>query len=473
MADDLNIKVVAIADDSSAAKTQLQSSLQVLVKGTELKLSNVKIESFDISAAITSMKKDLQNQLNEMTITTKIAEKDIKPSFDIDASKLNSTQQTLDRIKSSFESLKTTIDTLPFTIDDLFTSLEKIKTMPAGESQTEAFEQLELSIKQYDLAVKEAAADDKLNLKIERENQTLVKQQNQFNTLSRSLESYISKYSKITKDPELMGQVEEIRLLINTGDVANLEKAREGLKQLKFNAKEAGIETESFGQKLSQVASKYGIFLTLGAAIRQVTSTVKEMVNTVIELDNQLTNLRMITGASSAEIQEMAKGFQSLASELSSTTLEVAKGADTWLRQGKSIEETSELIKATQVFSKIALLDSAQAADLLTSSLNGYGLAASDVMSIIDKMSAIDMAAATSSQELAEAMQRTAASAKIAGISYDEILSYIATVSETSRQSADIIGTAFRSIVSRIQQVKLGKLLDEEGQDIKLVSFAA
>lgn len=95
-------------------------------------------------------------------------------------------------------------------------------------------------------------------------------------------------------------------------------------------------------------------------------------------------------------------------------------------------------------------------------------------MSVVDKMSAIDAYAATSTQELAKALSETATSAQLAGLSIDQILSYIATVSEVTRDSAESIGNAFKSVLARLGEVKVGKLVDpESGEDINLVSFAA
>lgn len=168
-------------------------------------------------------------------------------------------------------------------------------------------------------------------------------------------------------------------------------------------------------------------------------SKLKDVVGVVVDLDNKMTNIRMITGATNEEAQQLLKTFQGLARETSSLTSEVAVTADEFLRQGRSVEETNQLIKTSSVFSKIALLESAESAELLTSAINGYKISASDAMSVVDKMSAIDVAAATSSEELAKALSKTASSAQLAGISIDEVLSYIATVSEVTRESAETI----------------------------------
>ena len=93
--------------------------------------------------------------------------------------------------------------------------------------------------------------------------------------------------------------------------------------------------------------------------------------------------------------------------------------------------------------SKVGAIESSKATELLTSSLNGYKLAAQDAMSIVDKISGIDLAAATSSYELATALARTANSADDAGVSFDRLLAMIGTVSSVTRKSASTIRRKF------------------------------
>lgn len=57
---------------------------------------------------------------------------------------------------------------------------------------------------------------------------------------------------------------------------------------------------------------------------------VGEAIQTVIALDNQMTNIRMVTGASVEQAEEYLKVYQDIADQTSSTTIEVAKSAETW-----------------------------------------------------------------------------------------------------------------------------------------------
>ena len=90
-------------------------------------------------------------------------------------------------------------------------------------------------------------------------------------------------------------------------------------------------------------------------------------------------------------------------------------------------------------------------------------------MSVVDKMSAIDVKAATSTEGLAKAMAQTASSAKLAGVGMDELLSYIAVVSDVTQKSAESIGNSYKTIFSRMQAVRIGSLFDEDGEDISNV----
>ena len=180
----------------------------------------------------------------------------------------------------------------------------------------------------------------------------------------------------------------------------------------------------------------YRGFFLLQQGIRQAIDTMKE-------LDKAFTDIQMVTGDTDEQTAELAQNYNALAKEMGSTTQEVAEGASEWLRQGKTTEETTQLLKASMTLSKVGAIESSEATELLTSSLNGYKLAAQDAMSIVDKISGIDLAAATSSYELATALARTANSADDAGVSFDRLLAMIGTVSSVTRKSASTIRRKF------------------------------
>lgn len=192
----------------------------------------------------------------------------------------------------------------------------------------------------------------------------------------------------------------------------------------------------------------------------------KEVYDNVVKLDSAVVNLSMVTGYNRDRTKELVASYSEMAQELGAVTSEVAAAADDWLRQGYSLEDTNELIKTSTVLSKIGLIDSAEATQYLTSAIKGYKVEINDAMSIADKLSAVDMAAAVSVGGLAEGMSKTANSARLAGVEMDTLLGYLAAVGEVTQQDMASIGNAFKTMFARYSNVKLNKLVDDDGESL-------
>lgn len=72
------------------------------------------------------------------------------------------------------------------------------------------------------------------------------------------------------------------------------------------------------------------------------------------------------------------------------------------------------------------------------------------------------MQAAVSAGGLAEAMARTANSARQAGVDMDSLIGYLAAVGEVTQRDMSTVGEAFKTMFARYGNVKLGKLVDDE-----------
>jgi len=83
-------------------------------------------------------------------------------------------------------------------------------------------------------------------------------------------------------------------------------------------------------------------------------------------------------------------------------------------------------------------------------------------MGVIDQLTSIDLEAATSASDMAEAMSRTANMAKTTGFEMNELLGVIATVSEVTQMSASTVGNSMKTLLSRMSNVKAGVEIDPE-----------
>ena len=199
-------------------------------------------------------------------------------------------------------------------------------------------------------------------------------------------------------------------------------------------------------------------------AMNSMTTAIRQSIDTVIELNTAMTDVQMVTGETASQTAELAREYSEMAQSLGATTTQIANGASEWLRQGKSIEETNQLLEASMVLSKVGAIESSQATELLTSTLNGYKMEAEDAMHVVDAMSKVDLEAATSVEELAVALQSTANMARVNGVGFEELLGMVGSVSEATRRSASVVGNSFKTIFSRLTNVAAGKMTDDQGE---------
>lgn len=306
----------------------------------------------------------------------------------------------------------------------------------------------------------EKAYDDQVRLNEAKNKQNI--QDNSYKSLKADLQEIYNLENRLTelqKDPKKhANEIRYTRELLNekksqlnleqrinelspkqVTDIKNAAKAQGELNgKIKSqskdwkNNKKGATELGDTIKKVFNYVLVYRFFYMLQQGINKALETMKE-------LDKAFTDIQMVTGDTDEQTAQLAQDYNQLAKEMGSTTKEVAEGAAEWLRQGKNTEETTQLLKSSMTLSKVGAMESAEATELLTSTLNGYKFAAQDAMTVVDKISSIDLAAATSSYELATALSRTANSADDAGVSFDKLLAMIGTVSSVTRKSASTI----------------------------------
>lgn len=352
----------------------------------------------------------------------------------------------LDKIRTSYNNIGKAVSETKTYIDDMGNSTKKFY-----EIATDGSKKLVSTIKTENKGRKESLQ--------------LAKQNEQ---LAYKLETAIRSYQNQGKISEKQTQSFNEKLQDIKASTNEIEKNK-GLKTLNEDIKEAANSTGLLGQSFSKAMVKYVTWLGIATIIAQISKAINSMIREVVELDKALTSLQMVTGYTDAQMEDLKDTLIDMSKELGVTVDALVSGADEWMRAGLSAADTMEALRASTIMATIANMDNATATQYLIAQMNAYGLEANELIDIVDKMSAIDIVAATSTEELGEALSLSANSAQLAGIEYDKYLAMIATVSETTRQSASTIGNSFRSIFTRLQAVSLGSLVDEEGEDISQV----
>lgn len=267
-----------------------------------------------------------------------------------------------------------------------------------------------------------------------------------------------------TKFKKQMEQLSKKKYKVDV-DVSNSgsKKATRDLEQLAYEATHTqtvfGKLKRSVGETFSGNKLAVTAYLATLKAIKGAASDAK---TAIVDMDKAVTDLSVAQGQGRDTAANYLKQLNLQAQSIGATTKEVAQSADSWLRQGKSVKETGDLVYDSMILSKLGQIESAKASEYLTSALNGYKKSASEAIDIVDKLTAVDMESVSDAGGLAESMSRTASAASMAGVSMDKLIGMISTVKEVTQASDESVGNMFKSVFSRMNQIKAGKFVDEE-----------
>ena len=248
---------------------------------------------------------------------------------------------------------------------------------------------------------------------------------------------------------------------VDSSGLAQMQQALNGV-----NA--AGIRGQSVFQTLGgsfrEAFSAYSLANMMQDGLYKIVDAGKEAVSTVKEFDDLKTNLAMVTGKDKTYTEDLMQSYNELGQEIGSITSDVAESANTWLRQGRSMADTNQLIKDSMVLSKDAQMSSEDAAQVLTSTLNGFKLGADQASRINDILTSIDLKSASDAGGIGTSLQKVASQANNVGMSLEKTAAIIATIKDVTQGSDETIGTSLKSILSRMNNIKAGKFVDDNGE---------
>lgn len=238
------------------------------------------------------------------------------------------------------------------------------------------------------------------------------------------------------------------------------------LQQMLGNINAAGAAGQStfqrFGGSLKEAFSTYTMANMLQDGIYKVVDAGKQGLETVKSFNDIKTDLAMATGENKTYINDLMQSYNELGQEVGSITSDVAQSADSWLRQGRTMSETNQLIKDSMVLSKDAQMSSEKSSEVLTATLNGFQMNADQAGHINDVLTSIDLKSASDAGGIGEALTKVASMANNAGVSLEKTAAMIATIKDVTQDSDTTIGTALKSIFSRMNQIRAGKFVDSE-----------
>lgn len=196
-------------------------------------------------------------------------------------------------------------------------------------------------------------------------------------------------------------------------------------------------------------------------------------LNYAKELDKSLTSIRTITGESKETMFEFAEEANKAAKALSSSTVAFTNAALIYRQQGDTAAEASKKAEITLKAANATGLEAKEMSEYLTGVWNSYQVGTENLELFVDKLVRVGAVTATSAAELSTSMTKVAATANAVGVTYDQLLGTISTVSAATRLSAEQVGTAFKTIYARMGDLELEGSIDEDGVITTLGSISS
>lgn len=250
-------------------------------------------------------------------------------------------------------------------------------------------------------------------------------------------------------------------------EINNTQKAMHGLTS----------ETSSYGDSMATAAGQVRdlqqstqYFFSLRNMLNLLKRGIDDAVQSVKELDAAMTETAVVTDYKVSDLWGMLPQYTQLANQLGATTQGAYETMTLYFQQGLDQQAAFEIGAETMKMARIAGLDYAETTDMMTAALRGFNMELNETSAkrINDVYSELAAITASDTEELGTAMQRTASIAHSAGMSFEGTTAFLAQAIETTREPAENIGTAMKTIVARFQEMKQNplKISEVDGEEV-------
>lgn len=200
------------------------------------------------------------------------------------------------------------------------------------------------------------------------------------------------------------------------------------------------MKNSGFHQIAAQMAGMVGIY--------DVINLGKEGFNVVRELNTALTEMRKVSDESLQSLKNYQNTTFDTADAVGTTAKQIQASTADYMRLGETLDEAAESAKTANVLLNVSEFDNIEDA---TKSIVAMGQAYKDLdkMTIVDKLNEVGNNYAISTDELATALQKSAATLSLMGNTIDEAASLVTTANATI-QDADSVSAGLRTISLRL-----------------------
>lgn len=216
-----------------------------------------------------------------------------------------------------------------------------------------------------------------------------------------------------------------------------------------------GEDTKSLGDRVKGLAEKFGAWLSITQVIMMAVRAIKQMVSADREVDAAMTELKKVTNETDAVYNEFLVKACSRARQLGATVSDTVNATADFARLGFGIDDASALADTAIIYKNIGdgIEDITEASESIISTMQAFGIEATNAISIVDKFNEVGNNFAISSAGIGVAMKKSSAAMAAANNTIDETIALI-TAANTIVQNPEVVGTTMKTISMYLRAAK-------------------
>mgnify|MGYP002521043066 CR=1 FL=1 len=240
--------------------------------------------------------------------------------------------------------------------------------------------------------------------------------------------------------------------------IAGVKDASGSLKNLRANYAQTRNETDKLtnstnvlGDTFSHIVGKITVWQLVNAAVAKVKRSFVEAIQTMKEVDTEMTAIQKVTGNTAAEMEKLGDAAYAAASKYGVAVTDYLESVGTFAKAGYKdmSEDMAELATKTQLVGDVTadianqFILSADAAYQMKGNVD-------ELNDVLDKANEIENNYATSIQKMAEGFPIVANVASMANMSIDELMAALGTITAVTQESGTKAATALRALILNI-----------------------
>jgi len=275
------------------------------------------------------------------------------------------------------------------------------------------------------------------NIKINVNAKALNQANTQAQALSKTLQNVSQQANMLNKNMGRTGRAS-----------SSVNKVNRSVRQLSQSTAQAAKGGKDMVAMFEEIGRRALAFRVAATFINTFTDSVSDAIQFLRTFDQELTDIAKIGGQSSQELERIGESLLSLASKWGAAAEDTIGQFRTFTQAGFDAAASMKFAEKATIGAAGTTLELNKATELLIQTMKVFGDTEAD--KVFDKIAVAESSAAVTAADVQDAMKRSAATFRAVNASVDDMIGLISSLQETSRRGGAVVGTAFRTINTRI-----------------------